>query len=64
MFQTTTSIPKLNYSVALKRDNAMMERDTLSVNQPSPANPRWLHFDPSIRIVFGTPGQADSGRIF
>ena len=30
----------------------------------SSANPRWLHFDPSIRIVFGTPGQADSGRIF
>ena len=41
-----------------------MERDTLSVTQPSPANPRWLHFDPSIRIVFDTSGQADSGRIF
>ena len=38
MFQTTTSIPKLNYSVALKRDNAMMERDTLSVTQPSSAS--------------------------
>ena len=31
---------------------------------PSSANPRWLHFDPSIRIVFGTLGQVDSGRIF
>ena len=61
MFQTTTSKLFCHSKKGQCHDGT---RDTLSVNQPSPANPRWLHFDPSIRIVFGTPGQADSGRIF
>ena len=28
----------------------------------SPSNPSWLHFNPSTRVVSGTPSQADAGK--
>ena len=30
----------------------------------SPSNPSWLHFNPSTRVVSGTPSQADAGKTF